>query len=86
MHMKSSIAKWVISIFFNLRYLRLKLLKYKENINTICDTFDHNFKNILIHNKLRYHSKGTVLDDALTSKLLNMALNPFCGETLHRQA
>ena len=42
--MKSFIAKWVISIFVNLRYLQLKLLKYKEN-KKICETFDHNFKN-----------------------------------------
>ena len=34
-----------ISIFINLRYLRLKLLKNKENNKKICDFF-HNFKNI----------------------------------------
>ena len=43
--MKSFMAKRVISIFVNLRYLRLKLLKYEEN-KKICDTFDHNFKNV----------------------------------------
>ena len=30
-HLKSFIAKRVISILVNLRYLRFKLLKYKEN-------------------------------------------------------
>ena len=33
-----------INFFVNLRYLRLKLLKYKK----IYDTFDHNFKNIYL--------------------------------------
>ena len=42
--MTSFIAKRVNSILVNLRYLRFKLLKYKEN-NKICETFDHNFKN-----------------------------------------
>ena len=43
-HMKSFIAKRVNSILVNLRYLRFKLLKYKENNKKICNTFDHNFK------------------------------------------
>ena len=38
-------AKTDKSIFVKLRYLRLKLLKYKENNKKISDTFDHNFKN-----------------------------------------
>ena len=45
---KSFIAKRVKSILVNLRYLRFKLLKYKEN-KKICDTFDHNFKNIPLY-------------------------------------
>ena len=45
-HMKSFIAKRLNSILVNLRYLRFKLLKYKENNKKICNTFDHNFKNI----------------------------------------
>ena len=49
-HMKSFIAKRVISIFVNLRYLRLKLLKYKENNKKICDAFDHNFQIIPLYN------------------------------------
>ena len=43
------IAKRVISMLVNLRYLRFKLLKYKENNNEICNTFDHNFKNIPLY-------------------------------------
>ena len=31
------------------RYLRFKLLKYKENNKKICNTFDHNFKNIPLY-------------------------------------
>ena len=44
-HLKSLFAKTDKSIFVKLRYLRLKLLKYKENNKKIYDTFDHNFKN-----------------------------------------
>ena len=47
--MKSFIAKRVNSILVNLRYLRFKLLKYKENNKNICNTFDHNFKNIPLY-------------------------------------
>ena len=43
--LKSLFAKTDKSIFVKLRYLRLKLLKYKENNKTNSDTFDHNFKN-----------------------------------------
>ena len=46
MNVKSFIAKRVISILVNLRYLRFKLLKYKENNKKICDTSDHNFRYI----------------------------------------
>ena len=42
--MKSVIAKRVISILVNFRYLRFKLLKYKENNEKLCETFDHNFR------------------------------------------
>ena len=48
-YMKSFIAKRVISILVNLRYLRFKLLKYKENNKKICNTFDHNFKYIPLY-------------------------------------
>ena len=43
---KSLNSKTDISIFINLRYLRLKLLKNKENNKKICHIFHHNFKNI----------------------------------------
>ena len=45
-NMKSFITKRVKSILVNFRYMRFKLLKYKENNKKICNTFDHNFKNI----------------------------------------
>ena len=44
--MNSLSAKTDISIVINLRYLRLKLLKNKENNKKICDIDYHNFKNI----------------------------------------
>ena len=45
LYLKSFIAKRVISILVNVRYLRFKLLKYINN-KKICDTFDHNFRYI----------------------------------------
>ena len=48
-YMKSFIAKRLNSILVNLRYLRFKLLKYKENNKKMCNTFDHNFKNIPLY-------------------------------------
>ena len=48
-YLKSFIAKQVKSILVNLRYLRFKLLKYKENNKKICNTFDYNFKNISLY-------------------------------------
>ena len=70
-YMKSFIAKRVNSILVNLRYLRFKLLKYKENNKKICDTFDHNFKNIPLYimrkvSLERYYFVS--YDDALTFK------------------
>ena len=35
-----------ISFFINLRYLRLTLLKNKDNYNKICHIYHHNFQNI----------------------------------------
>ena len=52
-YVKSFIAKRVNSILVNLRYLRFKLLKYKENNKKICNTFDHNFTNIALYIKMR---------------------------------
>ena len=37
------------SILVNLRYLRFKLLKYKDNNKKIRNTFDHNFKYIPLY-------------------------------------
>ena len=87
-YMKSFIAKRVISILVNLRYLRFKLLKYKENNKKICNTFDHNFKNIPLYimsnvSLERYYF--VLYDGALTLKILQMALNAFCDKTLHMQ-
>ena len=86
--MKSFIAKLVISILVNLRYLRFKLLKYKENNKKICNTFDHNFKNIPLYTCImsnvsleRYYF--VLYDGALTLKMSKMALNAFCDKTLH---
>ena len=59
--MKSFIAKRVISIFVNSRYLQLNLLKYKENNKKICDTFDHNFYIIPLYIwQARYWLKGII--------------------------
>ena len=83
--MKSFIAKRDISILVNLRYLRFKLLKYKENNKKICNTFDHNFKNIPLYimsnvSLERYYF--VLYDGALTLKMSKMALNAFCDKTL----
>ena len=83
--MKSFIAKRVISILVNLRYLRFKLLKYKENNKNFLNTFDHNFKNIPLYimsnvSLERYYF--VLYDGALTLKMSKMALNAFCDKTL----
>ena len=84
--MKSFIAERVIPILVNLRHLRLKLLKYKENNKNICNTFDHNFKNIPLYimRKVSLERNYFVLyDGALTVQISKMAFNLFCNETLH---
>ena len=83
--MKSFIAKRVISILVNLRYLIFKLLKYKENDKKICNTFDHNFKNIPLYimSNVSLERYYFVLYGALTLKMSKMALNAFCDKTLH---
>ena len=86
LHLKSFIAKRVISILVNLRSLRFKLLKYKENNKKICNTCDHNFKNIPLYimRKVSLERYYFVLyDGALTLKMSKMSLGPFCDETLH---
>ena len=50
--MKSFIAKQVISILVNFRYLRFKQLKYNENNKKIYDTFYHNFRYTFMYNEL----------------------------------
>ena len=82
--MKSFIAKRVNSIVVNLRYLRFKLLKYKENNEKMCNTFDHNFTNIPLYMRKvsleRYYF--VLYNEALTLKMSIMALNRFCDKTL----
>ena len=85
--MKSFIAKRVISILVNLRF-KLQL-KYKENNKKICNTFDHNFKNIPLYimsnvSLERYYV--VLYDGALTLKMSKMALNAFCDKTLQMQS
>ena len=83
--MKSFIAKRVNSILIHLRYLRFKLLKYKENNKKMCNTFDHNFKNIPLYfmRKVSLERYYFVLyDGALTLKMSKLALNSFCDKTL----
>ena len=76
-HMKSFVAKKVISILVNLRYLRFKLLKYKKYNKKIYNTFDHNFKyiHLYIMRKIWLERYYFVLyDGALTLKMSKMAL------------
>ena len=76
--MKSFIAKRVISMLVNLRYLILNLLKYKENNKKICNTFDHNFKNIPLVRKVSLERYYFVLyDGALTLKMSKWHLTYF---------
>ena len=78
--MKSFIAKRLNSSLVNLRYLRFKLLKYKENNKKICNTFDHNFKNIPLYimRKVSLERYYFVLYDcALTSKFQKWRLSRF---------
>ena len=85
--MKSFIAKRLNSILVNLRYLRFKLLKYKENNKKIGNTFDHNFKNIPLYimRKVSLERYYFVLHDCAHSgsKISKMALKSFCDKTLH---
>ena len=79
--MKSFMTKRVNSILVNLRYLRFKLLKYKENNQKICNTFDHKFKNIpFIMRKVLFCIIQWCPYFLQNSK---MALNPFGNRTLH---
>ena len=45
-------AKRVISVLVKFRYLRFKLLKYKESNKNIYYTFGHNFRHAFMYNEL----------------------------------
>ena len=86
--MKSLNAKTDISIFINLRYLPLKLLKNKENNKKICHTFHHNFTNIhcYVMSEVGLSLKRfyfVLFDDGLTLKTLKLAFIGFLIQTLH---
>ena len=81
--MKSLNSKTDISIFINLRYLRLNLLKNKENDKKIFLFFHHNSTNIpcYVMNKVSLKILYFALlnfDDGLTSKTLKLVLIGFC--------
>ena len=78
--MQSLNSKTDISIFINLRYLRLKLLKKKENNKKICHIFHHNFKNIPCYIMSELSLKMfyfALSDDGLTLKTLKWAFIVF---------
>ena len=80
LHMKSLISKTDISILINLRYLRLKLLKNKENKKKMCHIFHHNFKNIPCYVISEVSLKRfyfALFDDGLTLKTLKLAFIGF---------
>ena len=83
--MESFIAKRVISILVNLRYLRFKLLEYKENNKKICNTFDHNFKISCICNEQCIIRKVLfcIIRWCPYFRMSKMALNAFCDKTFH---
>ena len=78
--MKSLNSKTDISIFINLRYLRLKLLKNKENNKKICHIFHHNFKNIPCYVMSGVSLKRfyvALSDDGLTLKTFEIGVDRF---------
>ena len=80
MYMKSLNSKTDISIFINLRYLRLKLLKHKENNKKVCHISHHNFKNIPCYVMSEVSLKRfyfPLFDDGLTFKTLKLAFIGF---------
>ena len=69
-----------ISSFINLRYLRLKLVKNKEDNKKICHIFHHNFKNIPCYVMSEVSLKRfyfALFDDGLTLKILKWAFIGF---------
>ena len=78
----------LISIFINLRCLRLKLLKNKENSKKICHIFQHNFKNISCYVTSEVSLKRfsfALFDDGLTLKTYfkKLVYIDFCIQILH---
>ena len=83
-NVKSLNAKTDVSIFINLRYLRLKLLKNKENDKKICDIFHHSFKYIpcyVMSEKSMKRFYFALFDDGLTLKTLKLVYIGFCIQT-----
>ena len=79
-YMKSLNSKTNISIFINMRYLRLNLLKNKENNKKICHIFHHNFKNIPCYVMSEVSLKRfyfALFDDGRTLKTLKLAFIGF---------
>ena len=79
--------KPIYSSFFYkfFRYLQLKLLKNKENIKKICDTFHHNLKNIPCYVTSEVSFKRfyfALFDDGLTVKTLKLGYIGSCIQTL----
>ena len=72
-YMKSLNAKTDISIFINFRYLRLKLLKNKENNKKIYNIFHYNFKNIPCVKSEVSLIFFALFDDGLTLKTVKLA-------------
>ena len=84
LNLNSLNAKTDISIFINLRYLRLKLLKNKENNKKICHSFHHNFKNIPCYVMSEVSLKRfyfALFDDGLILKLSKLTFIGFCIQT-----
>ena len=74
--LKSLNSKTDISIVINFRYLRLKLLKNKENNKKICHIFHHSFNNIPCYVLGEVSLKRfyfALFDDGLTFKTLKLA-------------
>ena len=67
------------------RYLRFKLLKYKENNKKMYDTFNHNFRYIslcIMSNVSLERYYFVLYDGVLTLKISKMARNSFYNMTI----
>ena len=77
--------RYINFFFFNLRYLRLKLLKNEENNKKTCHIFHHN-KDIPCYVMSEVSLKRfyfALFDDGLTLKTLKLAFIGFLIQTLH---